>query len=725
MDRRFFFKNTVNSLGILCLSPTLIGTIMKDGHSIAGNVTESLDFDQPGIIPMPEHPDSWVKFRDMLAAWRKDAKTKLDYNDKLYNSSEFQWVSSAYNCCFLMMYDELFYNWKEGKYTVDEFIGKSEKDFGRLDMVVLWHAYPRIGLDERNQFDFYREMPGGLTGIREISEQFHRRGIKVYINYNPWDTGTRREPASDIDALTTVIQAIDADGIFLDTMAWGSEEFRGKLDQVKPGIVLESELALPVENINDHHMSWAQWFPDSKAPGILRNKWFERRHMQHGISRWNRDRTNELHTAWMNGSGIMIWENVFGQWVGWNERDQSILRCMSPIQKRYSNLFSGEGWTPLADGTPVENVYASLWRAHGIRLWTLINRSENTIGGELLHIDPKAGDSYFDLVQGKEIFAHEQLQQTVLSGKIAPRGVGCILAGKPVALGSDFQAFLSAQAEIYQTSGDSIRFPEIQARAVPVVRTKRMVKSRKGMVEIPSFKGPLEVTFRVREVGFYSSIDPSFVYPKVPTLHQPSTFSSEANLAAFLIDETPVTNSQYNQFLKETGYHPKETQNFLKHWMEGKIPAGKEDHPVVYVDLNDARVYATWAGKRLPSEQEWQFAGQGIGNNSYPWGAKMETGYCNEGESGDTTPVKAYPTGRSVFGCYDLVGNTWELTESEYSDGRSRFCILKGGSYYKAKGSDWYFDGGPQPLNFAAKQLLIYPGIDRCSTIGFRCAADK
>ncbi|MGE5448688.1 MAG: hypothetical protein ACM3PR_10010, partial [Bacteroidales bacterium] len=72
-----------------------------------------------------------------------------------------------------------------------------------------------------------------------------------------------------------------------------------------------------------------------------------------------------------------------------------------------------------------------------------------------------------------------------------------------------------------------------------------------------------------------------------------------------------------------------------------------------------------------------------------------------------------------------LCGNTWELTESEYSDGRNRFCILKGGSFYKAKGSDWYFDGGAQANNFAAKQLLIFPGIDRCSTIGFRCAADK
>ncbi|MDP2889379.1 MAG: SUMF1/EgtB/PvdO family nonheme iron enzyme, partial [Bacteroidota bacterium] len=555
--------------------------------------------------------------------------------------------------------------------------------------------------------------------------QFHQQGIKVYINYNPWDTGTRRESASDVDALTNIIKEIDADGIFLDTMAWGAKEFRKKLDSVKPGVVLESELALPVENVFDHHMSWAQWFSDSKVSGILRNKWFERRHMQHGISRWERDRTKELHTAWMNGSGIMIWENVFGQWVGWNKRDKSILRAMSPIQKRYSNLFSGEGCIPMADETPVENVYASQWYKYEIRLWTLLNRSENSIEDDILHIEAKEGDSYFDLIQGKEIFESNHQGQSVLAGKISPRGIGCIVAGKPESLGIDFQEFLSAQARIYKTQSSNTDFPEIQAKPVLVALTKRTKKPLKGMVEIPAFKGSLEVVFRVREVGFYSSIDSSFVNIGAPALHHTKTFTIAADLSPYLIDETPVTNFQYDQFLKSTGYTPRVAHNFLKHWPDGKIPAGKEDHPVVYVDLSDARAYASWVGKRLPTEQEWQFAGQGYESNKYPWGEKMEKCFCNAGESGDTTAVKAFPKGKSVFGCYDLCGNTWELTENEYSDDRNRFCILKGGSFYKAKGSDWYFDGGPQPLNFAAKQLLVFPGIDRCGTIGFRCAADR
>jgi formylglycine-generating enzyme required for sulfatase activity len=152
------------------------------------------------------------------------------------------------------------------------------------------------------------------------------------------------------------------------------------------------------------------------------------------------------------------------------------------------------------------------------------------------------------------------------------------------------------------------------------------------------------------------------------------------------------------------------------------LPAGLEEHPVVYVDLGDARAFAAWAGKRLPTEEEWQYAAQGPEALRYPWGNEMRPGMCNSGESGGTTPVTAFPEGRSPFGCLDMCGNTWEWTESERSDGRTRFCILRGGSWFAARGSAWYMDGGPAPCAFGAKFLLMWPGLDRCATVGFRCA---
>ena len=82
-----------------------------------------------------------------------------------------------------------------------------------------------------------------------------------------------------------MVAAMEVDGIFLDTMSRGAAEFRSMLDAVRPGVALEGEGALPIEHVHDHHMSWAQWFNDSAVPGVLRNKWFERRHLQHRIDR--------------------------------------------------------------------------------------------------------------------------------------------------------------------------------------------------------------------------------------------------------------------------------------------------------------------------------------------------------------------------------------------------------------------------------------------------------
>ncbi|MEU5674545.1 hypothetical protein ABZ749_30275, partial [Micromonospora sp. NPDC047753] len=66
----------------------------------------------------------------------------------------------------------------------------------------------------------------------------------------------------------------------------------------------------------------------------------------------------------------------------------------------------------------------------------------------------------------------------------------------------------------------------------------------------------------------------------------------------------------------------------------------------------------------------------------------------------------------------------WNLTESEHSDGRTRFAILKGGAQYRAQGSDWYLDGGPQPADVSVKLLLTGAGLARSEQVGFRCAAD-
>ncbi|MGO8700929.1 MAG: formylglycine-generating enzyme family protein [Limisphaerales bacterium] len=668
------------------------------------------------ILPAPSEAGLWPAYRAALSQWREETRSRLHYDNSLYHRPEFAWSARNYACGFLMTCDERFYDRRRGRYQVHELLDQAQRDFGGYDSVVLWHAYPRIGIDSRNQFDFYRDLPGGLKELRSAIAQFHRRGVRVYLDYNPWDTGTRREPVSDLEAIARLTAEVAADGIFLDTLKASAGDWRKRLDSAGSGVILEGEDAVPLERIQDHHASWAQWFQDSYAPGVLRAKWLEPRHMQHQIRRWDRDHTSELHSAWMNGSGMLIWENVFGSQVPWNARDRSILRGMLPIQRRFTALFTAGFWTPLV---PVEQsgIFASLWEKDGVRLWTIVNRTENHRSGDFLRPVPRPGDRCFDLIRGTPA------GPAVLSGTMTPRGIGCFVAAKEQDLGGDFKNFLRRQEEAHRDDTVDTTRPRIETRLVSIKPAPRSIVPA-GMVEIPPKSIELTTQMRVRECGFYQSTPPPEIDLGDSYGFRVYSFRRAITLARFGIDETLVTNAAYAAFLRSGKYKPRHSESFLKHWEDGAPPPGKEDHPVVYVDLDDARAYAHWAGKRLPAEEEWQYAAQGSDGRKYPWGNVLQPGCCNPAASEGTTPVKYFPAGRSPFGCYDMCGNVWEWTESERTDGHTRFCVLRGGSFYQAAGSGWYADGGPRPADFAEKFLLTSGSLDRCASIGFRCVID-
>ncbi len=708
-----------SGFGALISVRSLMALSLKSKQQV---INESM-MDSNDIIPAPDDPKMWDQWRRDLHSWRSNKQKQLNYDGSSYRTEPFLWVASNFACCFVMMCDSDFYDHKNNRYNPDKLIERGKKEYGGYDSIVLWHAYPRIGLDDRNQFDFYREMPYGLSGLKEAVKQFHASGIKVFINYNPWDTGTRRENRSDLDLLIEILKSTDADGIFLDTMK-NAPDFRGRLDSIRPGIVMEGEIALPLEHVQTHHMSWAQWFRDSKAPGVYRNKWFERCHMQHAIARWDPDKSPQLQTAWMNGSGMLIWENVFGQWLGWNERDKSTYRIMSSIQRHFSDLFSGENWKPLAVVSPVRGVFVSQWEKGDITLWTLINRNDDPVNGVLMKTGLRHNQSIFNLVNGEKVNGRAERGIIEIRGSIGARGIGCFAALPEKKKEKSFIKFLEIQKENYKLISSDTVTPVINN--IPVRNIEKVIHSAipEGMLAIPASSLDMKMEYTFRECGGYGNIQEHLSLASGHKLHTLCTFSRRVNISRFAIDETPVTNRMFSEFLNDSGYKPAIPDKFLKHWHKNMIPDGTEDHPVVYVNLDDAFAYGAWAGKRLPSAEEWQLAAQGPEGFVFPWGNDMEVNRCNMNTNGKTTSVRAWPEGVSPYGCLDMCGNTWELTCNEYSDNRTRFVMLKGGSCYRAEGSVWYMDGGPQKNSFFAKMLLMWPGLDRCSTVGFRCCVD-
>lgn len=129
----------------------------------------------------------------------------------------------------------------------------------------------------------------------------------------------------------------------------------------------------------------------------------------------------------------------------------------------------------------------------------------------------------------------------------------------------------------------------------------------------------------------------------------------------YKIDKYPVTNAQYARFVAATGYRPP------LHWKDGKIPKGEEMHPVTMVSWTNASDYAKWAGKRLPTEAEWEKAARGSDGRRWPWGNQMDATRLNTYYAvGSTTPYNAYPEGASVYGVVDMAGNVNEWTADNF-----------------------------------------------------------
>lgn len=206
-------------------------------------------------------------------------------------------------------------------------------------------------------------------------------------------------------------------------------------------------------------------------------------------------------------------------------------------------------------------------------------------------------------------------------------------------------------------------------------------------------------------------VDDRVVHPTDGTLMarvDGSVYLSGANntpiwVPACYIDVYPVTNSSYAQFIAATNGTPP------SHWVDGQYPASLADHPVVFVTWEDANRYAKWAGKALPTSQQWEKAARGTRGNVYPWGDQATPAKCNVRENGigSTTPVDRYQSGASPYGVYDMCGNIWEWTSTQSSAGR-----------YELKGAAW-----TSPFERATPSAWNDASTTMCDDdTGFRCA---
>ena len=125
-------------------------------------------------ITMPGWPTS--------GHWRSEHLIRIGYDGSRYDLPALKWTQSSFIQPQMMVQDRYFYDPVARRYTVDRYLDDLEKRYGGIDAVLIWPTYPNMGIDDRNQHDLIRSMPGGVAGVRQMIADFHKRGVRVSVS---------------------------------------------------------------------------------------------------------------------------------------------------------------------------------------------------------------------------------------------------------------------------------------------------------------------------------------------------------------------------------------------------------------------------------------------------------------------------------------------------------------------------------------------------------------
>lgn len=684
------------------------------------------------------------------------------FDNSLYERDDLAWIRESYIVVLTMAWDRDFYDRLNRKYTYAEFLRKGMKYFDSIDVFGIWPTWPRLGLDKRNQWDLYRDLPGGLTHLNNLARISRVSGTRFFIAYNPWDQSTKEE--NHHKGMASLIRSIEADGVVLDIMGSSSAQLQASADSVRAGVIMYPEgMAVPKDmpGIIAGRVHNAIYY----SPELNLNKLIKPDFSIFRVCDVGEDVNHrEIAIAFFNGYGTEL--NMFrpGGRDENHEADMEYLARTTFILRQNNDAFLDQDWTPLLE-TLRDDIYVNRWNSGLKTIYTILNMDEEGISDNIFKTPYDNNKHYVSLWHHENIVPERESLTSILpvnaegwpstfSGTRMEGSVDCIaefpVILKSVVKGDSLRIKSSENGKIQIWKGnpsyniDPIEFDAVNDTILSIsglfgffegkIVIQLLNNERLADENIIKIKGGSpwlisEVKPTLRAVGVPSGMvlvpgaDISFsVTSREEFIPYPPAERHE-RVDSFLIDIYPVTNSDYYEFIINSGYVPADTNRYLRHWEGGIYRQGQERYPVVYVSYEDMKAYAHWADKRLPTEAEWQLAAQGVDGRKWPWGNEFHATYCNNAFN-RPTPVDAFPRGQSPYGLTDLVGNVWQMTNDMYFNGNNYFTVIRGGSFFNPESSNWYIQGGPQALDRTQIMLLVSPGFDRSETVGFRCVKD-
>lgn len=706
------------------------------------------------------------------------------FDNTLFNREDLKWIRHSYVMHLIMAWDKYYFNADDQKFHLTDFIKRGQKLYGGDEVIGLWPTWPTLGVDQRNQFDMFRDLPGGMPQIKRMVDTLHKMGTKLFVAYNPWDESTRFE--GHITGLADILKNTDADGAILDTRGESSKELQGGADKVKKGVIMYSEgMAVPKDQqgIVSGRVHNALYYP----PLLNLNKFIKPEFAIFRVAEFFKEPIQrEFATSFFNGYGTEL--NIFAPGHADNEKEQYLyLARTSRILRENTFNFTDNNYVPLIP-TLADSIYVNKWSLKDKTIYTIFSLVPEGFNDHLFEVENTRNSHFVD------IWNHEELSPDTIKGKIFIKADIAAFSKKYLGTNNEGEVDCIAQLpRLLDTRlyGDTIFIKAVKGGEIKVWagnpaydKTPVTVKPGNSNISLLKAFGRYEGKFVIQlmENGILLDENIHVIAPGTPRLSSfvektPRATGNEKDMVripagaftfkttngdefipyakynqgqtyqmlSFMMDQYPVTNAQFYQFIKNTQYNPKDKVNFLKHWKNGKPISEEMNFPVVNVSYEDAQAYARWAGKRLPTELEWQYAAQTSDGRDWPW-SKDTKNIIREEEpvtqtltvfkikginnlqantgTGKLYSVGKYNQGVNPFGLYDLTGSVWQLTNDVYKSGSYIYIIMKGGSYYNPSSSWWYVQGGPRELHFRQFLLRVSQGFERNATVGFRCIRD-
>lgn len=381
-----------------------------------GTFNDSVEFEIVGLR------DGWTEAFDRFREiW------SLSYDLSEYEREDLKWFRNCAVHSFAFLFGREAFNSESNTVNTSKLL-KDGEEFGGYDTITIWNQYPRLGVDQRSQWDFYNDFPGGIEALKRMVEEFHKKNVHVFLPFLPWDRGHNESTDSMGDNAAKLIQETGADGYQLDTMQSIPQSFRNKLDQVRSGIILTSQKhpmkKHPLEIITT---SWDEFWDTDCMPQIDILRFILPQHIAPALSRWCRteDKDQLINYAVFGAEPIVIWQDVFGRWMPYSSLQKAKIKEWKKVYLENREIYQCSKPIPLY---PVESseLYCNVFRSDddGQCIYSIYNDSDNDFEGAVLTV-PDSG-----VKAVREIFGHSmaklrgnQLLATVRAKEVVHIGI--------------------------------------------------------------------------------------------------------------------------------------------------------------------------------------------------------------------------------------------------------------------------------------------------------------